>query len=153
MPCPKFSMPTFGPSPNHIPNIIKVGHTVPEKCSGQKTTDGERQTPHRHWIFKVYRLRKIAEDFQHGGFKQLRAKRANQAVTRGVHGDPGDWPPGEGCKGAQENFVFWELKMHNFKWINLTFDHNKFAYLESSVALTATFISRMTQFQRVADLW
>ena len=41
---PKFSMPNFSPSPTHIPNIIKVGHTVPKKCSGQKNMDGGRRT-------------------------------------------------------------------------------------------------------------
>ena len=36
---------------------------------------------------------------------------------------------------------------------NFWSQHNKFAYLEFSVALTATFISRTTQFLWVADLW
>ena len=44
LPHPKFSMHNFRPNPTHIPNIIKVGHTVPEICSGQKTMDGGRQT-------------------------------------------------------------------------------------------------------------
>ena len=44
VPRPKFSMRNFSPSPTHIPNIIKVGHTVPEICSGQKITDGGRRT-------------------------------------------------------------------------------------------------------------
>ena len=44
MPHPKFSMRNFSPNPTNIPNIIKVGHTVPEICSGQKITDGGWQT-------------------------------------------------------------------------------------------------------------
>ena len=43
-------MRIFRPSPTHIPNIIKVGHTVPEICSGQKITDGGRRTD--IWITK-----------------------------------------------------------------------------------------------------
>ena len=43
---PKFSMRNFRPSPTHILNIIKVGHTVPEICSGQNNMDGGRRTPH-----------------------------------------------------------------------------------------------------------
>ena len=39
-------MRNFRPRPTHIPNIIKVGHTVPEICSGQKTMDGGWRTPH-----------------------------------------------------------------------------------------------------------
>ena len=39
-------MHNFRPRPTHIPNIIKVGHTDPEICSGQKTMDGGRRTPH-----------------------------------------------------------------------------------------------------------
>ena len=31
----KVTMRTFGPSSTHIPNIIQVGHMVPEKCAGQ----------------------------------------------------------------------------------------------------------------------
>ena len=55
LPHPKFSMHNFRPSPTHIPNIIKVGHTVPEMCSGQKkhgrrTEDGTRRTV--IWITK-----------------------------------------------------------------------------------------------------
>ena len=46
LPRPKFSMRNFRPSPNHIPNIIKVDHTVPEICSGQK--NHRRRMPHRH---------------------------------------------------------------------------------------------------------
>ena len=35
------------------------------------------------------------------GLKQLRAKRADRALPRGVHGGPGGWPPGGvGCKEA-----------------------------------------------------
>ena len=37
-------MRNFRPSPTHIPNIIEVGHTVLEICSGQKTIDGGRRT-------------------------------------------------------------------------------------------------------------
>ena len=37
-------MRNFRPRSTHIPNIIKVGHTVPEICSGQKTMDGGRRT-------------------------------------------------------------------------------------------------------------
>ena len=44
LPHPKFSMHNFRPSPTHILNIIKVGHTVPKICSGQKTMDGGRRT-------------------------------------------------------------------------------------------------------------
>ena len=44
-----------------------------------------------------HRLRKI---FNIGELKQLRAKRADRALARGVHGGPGGWPPGGGCKGA-----------------------------------------------------
>ena len=40
MPHPKFSMQNFRRSPTHIPNIIKVGHMVFEKCSRQKGMDG-----------------------------------------------------------------------------------------------------------------
>ena len=36
-----------------ISSIIQVGHTVPEKCSGQKITDGGRRTPHRHLDYQV----------------------------------------------------------------------------------------------------
>ena len=43
-------MRNFRPRPTHIPNIIKVGHTVPEICSGQKTADGGRRTD--IWITK-----------------------------------------------------------------------------------------------------
>ena len=43
-------MHNFRPSPTHIPNTIKVGHTVPEICSRQKTTDGARRTD--IWITK-----------------------------------------------------------------------------------------------------
>ena len=43
-------MRNFRPSPTHIPNIIKVGHTVPEICSGQKNMDGGRRTD--IWITK-----------------------------------------------------------------------------------------------------
>ena len=55
MPRPKFSMHNFSPSPTHIPNIIKVGNTVSEKCSGQKNRDGGRHTAHgaqKFWITK-----------------------------------------------------------------------------------------------------
>ena len=38
-------MRNFRPSPTHIPNIIKVDHTVPEICSGQKNMDGGSRTP------------------------------------------------------------------------------------------------------------
>ena len=53
LPCPKFSMHNFRPRPTHIPNIIKVSHTVPEIYSGQKKTwmaDGTRRTD--IWITK-----------------------------------------------------------------------------------------------------
>ena len=43
-------MRNFRPRPTHIPNIIKVGHTVPEICSGQKTMHGGRRTD--IWITK-----------------------------------------------------------------------------------------------------
>ena len=43
-------MHNFRPRPTHIPNIIKVGHTDPEICSGQKTMDGGRRTD--IWITK-----------------------------------------------------------------------------------------------------
>ena len=43
-------MRNFRPRPTHIPNIIKVGHTDPEICSGQKTMDGGRRTD--IWITK-----------------------------------------------------------------------------------------------------
>ena len=36
-------MHNFRPRPTHIPNIIKVGHTVPAICSGQKNMDGGRR--------------------------------------------------------------------------------------------------------------
>ena len=39
-------MRNFRPRSTHIPNIIKVGHMDPEICSGQKTMDGRRRTPH-----------------------------------------------------------------------------------------------------------
>ena len=44
-------MRNFSPSPTHLPNIIKVGHTVLEKCSGQKnhgrrTAHDARHTAH-----------------------------------------------------------------------------------------------------------
>ena len=54
MPSQKFSMHTFGPSSTHIPSIIKIGHTVLKKCSGQKlgrrTAHGGRRTD--IWITK-----------------------------------------------------------------------------------------------------
>ena len=41
-------MRNFRPRPTHIPNTVKVGHTVPEICSGQKkktrTADAARRT-------------------------------------------------------------------------------------------------------------
>ena len=42
----KYTMRIFGPGPTHLPNIIKVGHTVSEKCSGQKNLDGGQRTAH-----------------------------------------------------------------------------------------------------------
>ena len=51
-----------------------------------------------------------------GGLKQLRAKLADRALARGVHGGPGDWPLG-GCKEAAppclKKIVFCELNMRN----------------------------------------
>ena len=45
-----------------------------------------------------HRLRKI---FNMGWrLKQLQVKRADQALARGIHGGPGGWLPGGGCKGA-----------------------------------------------------
>ena len=47
---PKFQYAQLSPNPTHILNIIKVGHTFPEKCSGQTNTDGRRWTD--IWITK-----------------------------------------------------------------------------------------------------
>ena len=43
----------------------------------------------QHFQCKLHRLRKI---FNIGGLKQLRAKRADRALVRGVHGGPGAGP-------------------------------------------------------------
>ena len=50
----------------------------------------------QHFQLKLHRLRKIFNM----GVKQLRAKRADRALVRGVHWGPGGWPPFGGCKGA-----------------------------------------------------
>ena len=53
--------------------------------------------PYVFFALGMHRLRKI---FNIGELKQLRAKRADLALARGVRRGPRGWPPQRGCKGA-----------------------------------------------------